>query len=76
MKPAPKTVQAIRDGIKCKELIDLVQDNTLKRGGKPLNPQKLQQIKLLLAKAMPDIKVQEITGQVDSKVTISWEGDD
>ncbi len=68
-----KTQAAIRQGIKVTELIKLVQDNTLRKNGKPLHPQRLKQIQLLLNKALPYIKMQEITGQVDTNITFSWE---
>ncbi len=70
-----KTQANIREGIRVADLIKMLQNNTLTKG-RPINPQKLKQIALLLSKALPDLKVQELIGNIDTKITISWANED
>ena len=67
------TVSHARQIINAEKLINLLQDNVLDENAKPLNQNKLHAIKILLAKAIPDLKAVEHTGDIDHDIKISWE---
>ena len=62
------TVSNARKIINAEKLINLLQDNVLDPDAKPLNQNKLHAIKILLAKAIPDLKAIEHTGSIDGDV--------
>ena len=63
------TVSHARQIIKAEELITLLQNNVLDKDADPLHQNKLHAIKILLAKAIPDLKAVEHTGSIDSEQT-------
>ena len=67
------TVSNARKIINAEKLINLLQDNVLDKDAKPLNQNKLHAIKILLAKAIPDLKAIEHTGDIDHDIHISWD---
>lgn len=67
------TVSHVRQIINAEKLINLLQDNVLDEKAKPLNQNKLHAIKILLAKAIPDLKAIEHTGDIDHDIHITWD---
>ena len=63
------TISKARQIINAEKLINLLQDNVLDPNAEPLNQNKLHAIKILLAKAIPDLKAVEHTGNIDSTQT-------
>ena len=63
------TVSHARKIINAEKLLNLLQDNVLDPDAEPLNQNKLHAIKILLAKAIPDLKAVEHTGNIDGEVT-------
>ncbi len=53
-----------RRKIKLTELIDLIQDNALGLIDPPLDQNRINCARILLGKAMPDLKATEVTGAV------------
>ena len=58
-----------REIIKAEELINVLQDSVLGDNPTPLNQNQINTIKVLLAKAIPDLKAIEHTGEIDQNIT-------
>jgi len=67
------SISQIRERIKASELIDMLQNNVLDKEADPLHQSKLHAIKILLAKAIPDLKAIEHTGDINADVMVRWE---
>jgi len=71
-----KTTQHLRDMIKAEEMILLVQKNVLAPRAKPMAPAKMNGIKMLLNKVLPDLKAIEqvttIEGEVDLNISVEF----
>jgi hypothetical protein len=63
------TVSKVRQIIKAQELIEKLQINALDDNAEPLHQNKLHAIKILLNKAIPDLKAVEHSGSIDSEQT-------
>ena len=66
-------VSHARKIIKAEELLKLLQNNVLDSEAEPLHQNRLHAIKILLAKAIPDLKAVEHTGDIDHDVHFSWD---
>ena len=69
----PGKISHAREIIKATELIEMLQINALDSNAEPLHQNKLHAIKILLAKAIPDLKAVEHTGDVDHDIRITWQ---
>ena len=67
------TISKARQIINAEKLINLLQDNVLDPNAEPLNQNKLHAIKILLAKAIPDLKAVEHTGDIDHDIHFTWD---
>jgi len=70
------TTQHLRDMIDAEELIAIVLDNVTSPRKKPMNPSKMNGIKMLLNKVLPDLKAIEqtttIEGEVDLNISVEF----
>lgn len=67
------TVSHVRNIIKAEELIIKLQNSVLDPNIEALGQNEVNCIKILLAKAIPDLKAVEHTGDIDHDIHVSWE---
>ena len=63
------TISQVRKIIKSEELVKLLQNNALDLDAEPFNQNRINAIKILLNKTIPDLKAVEHTGSIDSEQT-------
>jgi len=66
---ADKLRSHVREIIKAEELINKLQNSVLDDKVEALGQNDVNCIKILLSKALPDLKALEHTGRIDSEVT-------
>ena len=62
------TTSHVREMIKTEKLINRLQNSILDPDSEPLNQTQVSAIKVLLGKAIPDLRAIEHTGNVDGEV--------
>lgn len=72
-EPIAESVIAIRDSIRAKQLVNVLQKICLGETKAELTPQMIQGIKILLDRKIPVLRAMEVTGQADTNITITWE---
>jgi len=64
------TISKVRQIIKAEEIVNKLQNSILGKDPTPLTQNEINTCKILLAKAIPDLKAVEHTGNIDSTQTV------
>lgn len=66
------TISHVRNIIRAEDIIIKLQNSVLGENPTPLNQNEINTCKILLSKAIPDLKAVETSGSIETDITFHW----